>query len=368
MVDRSATGLLETGRQQVWELFAMKRCVQNRSAAGFTLVELLVVIAIIGILVALLLPAIQAAREAARRTECLNNMRQIGIAFTNYETARKQLPIGAKQRYGKNPQTGTDYTSNPTMYSWVSILMPYIEEASLHDQVDWTIPLDDRNSKTPPDLSHHIPFATYKCPSDERVESVVWYGARGNYSGNVGIGLIWMNDPSPKQDCSLSQQYGCSIQMAYPPGSPKINPEAKNSWLSRFGTFMVNKGRRMSEFDDGTSKTAAISEIRNVPGRDTRGVLHFGAGVLYVHDFPPNYTGPIKERTRYCEIVDYAPCQGSPSEWKGDWRHFARSAHPGGVNVMMVDTSARFVSDDVSDVTWQAIATPRGAEVINDGF
>jgi type II secretory pathway pseudopilin PulG len=328
---------------------------------------LLVVIAIIGILVALLLPAIQAAREAARRNQCLNNIRQIGIAFTNFETSRKQLPIGAVQRYGKDPKTGQDYTKNPTMFSWVSILMPYIEEASLHSQVNWAIPLDERNNLTPPDTGHHIPFASYQCPSDERVGITnSWYGARGNYAANVGIGIIWMNDPSPKQDCSLSKQYGCSTQQAYPPGSAKVNPEAPDSWLSRFGAFMVNKGRKMSEFEDGTSKTAAICELRNVQGEDTRGVLHFGAGVLYMHDFPPNYFGPVKERTRYCIPVDYAPCQQSPSDWKGDWRHFARSAHSGGVNLMMVDTSARFVADDISEIAWQAISTPRGGEVGND--
>jgi hypothetical protein len=128
----------------------------------------------------------------------------------------------------------------------------------------------------------------------------------------------------------------------------------------------VNKVRRTSEFEDGTSKTAAISELRNVEGVDTRGVLHFGAGVLYVHDFPPNYTGVVKERTRWCVPVDYAPCQTSPNDWKGDWRHFARSAHPGGVNLMMVDTSVRFISEDISDVAWQAIATPKGSEIVDE--
>jgi prepilin-type N-terminal cleavage/methylation domain-containing protein len=351
-------------------LFTMKRWNQNRTESGFTLVELLVVIAIIGILVALLLPAIQAAREAARRSECLNNIRQIGIAFTNYESTKKKLPEGATQRYGVNPVTNALYSSNPTMFSWVSLLMPFIEEASLYDQVNWSIPLDDRNTANPADTSHHIPFATYKCPSDIQVGITNnWYGARGNYAGNVGIGFIWMNDPSPTQDCfgGTTTQYSCSQHPIAPPGSDKVNPEAARSSLSRFGTFMVNKGRKISEFEDGTSKTAAISEVRNIEGEDTRGVLHFGAGVMYMHDYPPNFT-QIREKTRYCQVNDYAPCQTSPQEWRGDWRHFARSAHPGGVNLMMVDTSAKFVRDDVNEAVWQGISTPKGAEVVDENF
>ena len=132
---------------------------------------------------------------------------------------------------------------------------------------------------------------------------------------------------------------------------------------------MVNKGRRMSEFEDGTSKTAAISEIRNVPGQDTRGVLHFGAGVMYMHDFPPNYVEKPYDYTRWCEpSFHYAPCQLSTETWKGQWRHYARSAHPNGVNLMLADTSARFISDDIDDLTWQAIASADGAEVISDDF
>ena len=183
----------------------MNRSIRRKSSA-FTLVELLVVIAIIGILVALLLPAIQAAREAARRSQCLNNMRQIGIAISNYESARKTLPIGAVQIYAPGS------SSDPTRYSWISIFMPYVEEASLYGKVDWTIPLDKRNSNG--DKSHHIPFQTYQCPTDERVGIVNdWYGARGNYAGNVGIGVIWMKDVSPKQDCSEKPVLGWRLSI-----------------------------------------------------------------------------------------------------------------------------------------------------------
>jgi hypothetical protein len=132
---------------------------------------------------------------------------------------------------------------------------------------------------------------------------------------------------------------------------------------------MMNKGRRMAEFIDGTSKTAAVSELRTIPGEDTRGVLHFGAGCLYMHDFPPNFTG-LPDRSRYCAdtLPDYAPCIEPSGQWKGGWRHFARSAHSGGVNLMMVDTSVRFVSENVNETLWSAIATPTGAEALTDSI
>ena len=88
-------------------------------------------IAIIGILVALLLPAIQAAREAARRSQCLNNIRQTGIAMMNYESATKAVAERSNPAIRQYPTTNAPYTSNPTMYSWISLLMPYVEEASL---------------------------------------------------------------------------------------------------------------------------------------------------------------------------------------------------------------------------------------------
>lgn len=345
----------------------MSWSVRRRALAAFTLVELLVVIAIIGILVALLLPAIQAAREAARRTQCLSNMRQTGIALANFESAQKKLPNGATQRYGSDPRTGAAYTGDPTMFSWISSLMPYVEEASLHSQVDWTIPLGVRNDNK--DKSHHIQFQTYQCPSDERVGIVNdWYGARGNYAANAGIGFIWMNDPSPWQDCSYAplQQYGCKTTQTEWTGVA-VNPEKPNSQLSRFGAFMVNKGRKLSEFNDGTSKTAAVCEIRNVEGTDSRGVMHFGAGVMYMHDMLPNSVA-LREHTRYCITKDFAPCQQSPEDWKGKWRHFARSTHPGGVNMMMVDTSTRFVSDSIDIDAWKSAATPKGGETINAEF
>ena len=258
------------------------------------------------------------------------------------------------------------------MFSWVSLLMPYVEEASLHSQVNWKIPLDDRNSLTPPDTSHHIQFQTYLCPSDKRVGITnSWYGARGNYAGNVGIGIIWMNDTSPTQDCAqcLPKSWLRLHQHHWLSPWIQTNPEVESSSLSRFGTFMVNKGRKMSEFNDGTSKTAAISEVRNVEGEDTRGVLHFGAACSTCTIFRQTIPAlTVKEKTRYCLNVDFAPCVNIVADWKGDWRHFARSNHSGGVNLMMADTSTRFVADSINIDLWKALATPKGDETISEDF
>ena len=150
--------------------------MMRHARKAFTLVELLVVIAIIGILVALLLPAVQSAREAARRSQCLNNIRQIGIALMSYESANKRLPNGSTRYDG--------FSRN----SWVTLILPYIEETGLYNQIDLSIPLDEVNDN--PDIIfnyHHIPFATFRCPSQEQIGLVNnWYGARGNYAANVG--------------------------------------------------------------------------------------------------------------------------------------------------------------------------------------
>jgi hypothetical protein len=118
----------------------------------------------------------------------------------------------------------------------------------------------------------------------------------------------------------------------------------------------------MAEFKDGTSKTAAASELITIEGEDTRGALHYGAAIMYMHDFLPNSING-NDRTRHCVRVEYAPCLPTTTQsWKGAWQHSARSHHPGGVNLLLVDTSVHFISEDISEPAWHAFATPNGGE------
>src|SRR6476646_10711529 len=139
----------------------MKNHPNHHDSSGFTLVELLVVIAIIGVLVAMLLPAIQSAREAARRSQCTNNLKQLGIAIQNYESARKELPPGHRMT-----KVGTDIDS---LGSWVTVILPYLEESALFSQIDPKIKFFEQTvdvGKGEFEKTHHIFLPSMACPSD----------------------------------------------------------------------------------------------------------------------------------------------------------------------------------------------------------
>lgn len=348
-----------------------RHCVARR--VGFTLVELLVVIAIIGVLVALLLPAVQAAREAARRTQCINNLHNIGLALQNYASARGSLPPGDVRdaTYGGG-------TTVKTMFGWISLIMPYVEEANAHSTADWSISLQDRDASG--NKAHHIFLDTFACPSEvnQPVEVGIvndFYGARGNYVANAGTGYYWALDTSPEESIRYWRENS-------PSADPRTcRPSVGAAHLSALGLFTVSDiraiGRKFGQISDGTSNTAAICELRMVPQRDTRGAMHFGPGSLYMHDHPPNTPFgsfnqlaflPVEDWTRYCDPIvarDINPCrQASSNSYRGFWHHLARSYHTGGVNLAMADGSTRFVSDDIDALIWHALATPDGEEIV----
>ena len=369
---------------------------------AFTLVELLVVIAIIGVLVALLLPAVQAAREAARRAQCVNNLHNIGLAVQNYASTYQTFPPAdvRKGNLSASYSSRTDHVKS--IFSWVTVLMPFIEEGNKFAVTDWRIPLLGRteSSNEVDRTAHHLTLETFTCPSEVHQPSEIgkandFYGARGNYVANSGRGYYCALDLTPEEAIRAWEE---TIQ-----GDPDANPLVIRSstaegdpHMTALGAFVVAnlpfvpgatnsdpvsgtlKGRTFGQFTDGTSNTAAVSELKLVPGTDTRGVMHFGPGSLYMHDWQPNT--PLGTRNpffQFSEILDWSRYCGeesgqisscrltSSSSWAGVWQHIARSYHPGGVNLAMADGSTRFINDQIDLDTWHALATPDGEELIN---
>jgi prepilin-type N-terminal cleavage/methylation domain-containing protein/prepilin-type processing-associated H-X9-DG protein len=325
---------------------AMKR--ENR---GFTLVELLVVIAIIGILVALLLPAIQAARESARRSQCTNNLKQLGVAFQNYHDVHKQLPIGA-------------YSC--CWGTWQPVILPFIEEQELGDLYQFlpkNFPaFDDRYrydngpaeapGLNPPMRNYDVTrmrIATLTCPSDEPQVAAGIPNARDgvtfhNYVANFG-----------------NTNHVGSTHPGTPPikylGSPFIGQDdgALGPNHRLFKTFR--------QIADGLSKTLMISETVQGRGGDLRGFTWWGWAAGFETFASPNGSDPdMMQRAEDCkkDIVPNPPCLQAVGP---RFNNAARSRHPGGVGAVMCDGSVQFVVDDVDLATWRAASTIKGDEI-----
>lgn len=298
----------------------------RRSCRGFTLIELLVVIAIIAVLIALLLPAVQQAREAARRTQCRNHLKQLGLGIQNYHDNHKMFTAGYYQ--GPNPNSQNEST-------WITHSLPFIDQQALYKTVPtWSICFGCQPNAAQTLVSKSLP--ALKCPSDQDTGPALTYYAKGNYAGNNGIG-----------------------------------PMANESWnvtaRGAYGMFRQNTGRQMRDVRDGTSNTVAISELVNVAGNDFRGVMHYPEGPLYHHNVGPNSAAPDQFRTGLCVSVPRAPCIGTYGAWNTRSVILtARSSHTGGVHVAMVDGSVRFVNNTIFLTTWQNLGVPDDGKVLGE--
>jgi prepilin-type N-terminal cleavage/methylation domain-containing protein len=323
----------------------LSQCAQKTRSANkvwqrsaFTLVELLVVIAIIGILVGLLLPAVQSAREAARRTQCANNLRQIGLSLLHFHDVNKRLPKGTMG----TPVLGTPYTS------WLPPVLQFIEEQSLYHRL--AIPAAGPELYMPfwtPDAAPGGPIctqlATFLCPSDDGVTTIT------ESFGQFSLGNYLPFFP------------GQSLGQSMPPVADTIK--------SAFGH---QYGARIADITDGTSHTMIMAEYLRSRGapNDMRG-HHYGAiqpGYGHMQTArTPNSSSPDLLFPNWCDPQSALNMPCAPGNGAGDAsttdNASSRSRHPGGVHVVLGDNSIRFVSDEIDLTAWRAMASIRGHEV-----
>ncbi len=308
---------------------------------GFTLIELLVVIAIIGVLIGLLLPAVQAAREAARRMQCTNNLKQIGIALHNYHDNNGVFPPGYTSYW--KADTGDFGKAEDDIgpgWAWGSMILPQLEQRTVYNAINFSLTMTYAANTT----AQYIRFTNYLCPSDTTKQLIpvrnedntqtIYTVAGSNYVGMYGTGEI-----------------------GDAPGRGN-------------GLFFRNMSLGVQDILDGSSQTFAVGErSHNLSyvtwtGRAVGGWLHktssFEGGTdQFAADPEESFTmilGPVE-----AEDTDGPRTPNHPRAHVEDYW----SRHPGGVNFLFADGSVHFIKNQISPKVYQALATRAGGEVVS---
>jgi prepilin-type N-terminal cleavage/methylation domain-containing protein len=309
----------------------MKRSAASRAWAGFTLVELLVVIAIIGVLVSLLLPAVQSARESARRMQCVNNLHNLGLAMHNYHDSLGSFPNS--HFYNPSPSGKDDLcssASNCEMWGWGALILPYIEQQNLFNQLgvlNYSLHhvLAKRNpgAQNPAQLLH-TKLNIFLCPSDSNpngdLNATRHFGSGiGTTAGSLG------NFQPPVSNYMVSRGTRNDHQVS----------------LDTHGIFMESYAKKMKDITDGTSNTFMLGE------RDTQ-ICHSGTWIG-VRNPPGNGTVGFYFVTANVRVRLNSP--DPPIPWNDPNRHGCyegfSSAHVGGANFCLGDGSVRFVTNNI---------------------
>jgi prepilin-type N-terminal cleavage/methylation domain-containing protein/prepilin-type processing-associated H-X9-DG protein len=338
---------------------------RNAKTSAFTLIELLVVIAIIAVLIALLLPAVQAAREAARRSQCVNNLKQIALATMNYESSNGVLP-----------PTSVNASANPapTTFGMKARILPYLEQLAMANSLNYAFTPSSHQNETILVAQLNV----FNCPSDGNNPSVAWTMTNGtsvpegytSYPNNIGT-LLFNNGGAFD---------GPAYRMALPSEGPTITLSAVTDGTSNTALWSEWVRGKGGSTDFGLHQTysmgapyttapttntfvnpmnylnACKSSKTLYTGGDHKGqtwLNHFcGQGGCYSHIMTPNlnacyFTGSLGGAQPDLTIVG------------------ASSYHPGGVNLALLDGSVRFMKNSVSATSWWAISTKAGGEVVS---
>jgi prepilin-type processing-associated H-X9-DG protein/prepilin-type N-terminal cleavage/methylation domain-containing protein len=343
--------------------------MRKTQSAAFTLIELLVVIAIIAVLIALLLPAVQSAREAARRSQCVNNLKQIGLALLNYEQALGTFPPGYVSsvdiritnacNMDMENQHGVDLGAG---WAWGSMILPYLEQQPVYNTINFNLSVAFAANNT----CSLTPLSIYLCPSDPgpsvvpvfedppdpanpgsfNATHIVDTLSRGNYVGMYGLGEI----------CAQSNALDT-------PNNNGLGPQGTHA-----GVFYRNSATKIAAITDGTSNTIAVGErshnlsyvtwvARSIDGWLGKTSLVEGG----TDQFNPSPEECWTQIMGPVGLEDGLRTINNPEAHVEDYW----SRHPGGANMLFGDGSVHFLKASINPIPWRALATRSFGEVIS---
>jgi prepilin-type N-terminal cleavage/methylation domain-containing protein/prepilin-type processing-associated H-X9-DG protein len=319
----------------------------QRRRPGFTLIELLVVIAIIAVLIALLLPAVQAARAAARRTQCVNNLKQIGLAMQNHHDVQGTFPWGGK---------------NSPAQTWAFLILPYMEQVSMYNALNLKNPSTDFTNSTVVQSK----ISVFNCPADP-LAGATWISQKPTTIPNRSKGNYMVNwgNSDYEQSMAITDSFAPASLGAFASVASIRGPFRVNNTTTAITPFSI------ADIGDGTSNTMLASEIKIVADfngkSDSRGDIWSvtKCGYMFTAATTPNSLIPDQlDGTSGCPYpLSSPPCFAA----SGAQREFnaARSYHSGGVDVSFCDGSVKFIKDTINLATWRALSTKDGGEIVS---